>query len=828
MRDGRPRGRGGAGRARRREKAGPEGQRRGTRTGRVRRGAAAATRRLPREGGKAPRREAPEAVPDADDTDSVVIRLVPRAAPGEAEDLREHAAQLRLRKLASFLRSRPLIPTRRVVWSLPPEAILALERQAQISEFPPLHSLTAYWRLDCRGVEDVDALVEALQALPEVDVVYRELPVSQPQVNSADDPHCVRQTYLDPAPIGIDARWAWTQPAGDGAGVALIDLEQTWVLNHEDLTARNATVIFNDNRYLYGYAGDHGAAVLAEVAGVDNTVGVVGVAPGVSSVRVVSHYEAATGTIFHVAAAVVAAVAALGAGDVLLLEVQRGTAGALLPTEIDAADFDAIRLASALGIIVVEAAANSGLDLNAFPVLNPGHPNFRDSGAIMVGGAHSGLPHDRWISPLGSSNHGARVNCYGWSENVTTAGYGGLSPAGAPDAQKYTAGFYGTSAAAPIIAGAALIVQGAYQAASPGARLSPSQMRVLLADPATGTVQGTGKAGNIGVMPNLRAILTNALGLVPDVYVRDDLGDTGTIPSAGAISLSPDIIVTSPAAANPEASFGQGSGTENVNTLGRMVEAGRDNYVYVRLSNRGAGAALGAKATAFWSEPATLLTPNLWNKIGTSAAVDVPQGRTLVVAGPIVWPSNAVPATGHYCFVALADHAQDPTPVVPPATDWNGFQAFIRNNNNVTWRNFNVITAASAPFVKYSPAHFLVTGTLDEARVFGLEIVQALPEGVRVAWEMPIELFTAIGRERFASARIDSRRHVATVRLPAVPRLPLGHVRLPRAARYPCRLLVRAAEGLGEGWHTVAIRQFFEGLEVGRVTWAVRAERRLR
>jgi hypothetical protein len=39
--------------------------------------------------------------------------------------------------------------------------------------------------------------------------------------------------------------------------------------------------------------------------------------------------------------------------------------------------------------------------------------------------------------------------------------------------------------------------------------LSPLQMRSLLSDPATGTAQGRGVAGNIGVMPDLRAIIEN-------------------------------------------------------------------------------------------------------------------------------------------------------------------------------------------------------------------------------------------------------------------------------------------------------------------------------
>ena len=41
-----------------------------------------------------------------------------------------------------------------------------------------------------------------------------------------------------------------------------------------------------------------------------------------------------------------------------------------------------------------------------------------------------------------------------------------------------------------------------------------------------------------------------------------------------------------------------------------------------------------------------------------------------------------------YCFVAMLDHAQDPAPPIPPATDWNGFRNLIRNHNNITWRKF--------------------------------------------------------------------------------------------------------------------------------------------
>jgi len=66
------------------------------------------------------------------------------------------------------------------------------------------------------------------------------------------------------------------------------------------------------------------------------------------------------------------------------------------------------------------------------------------------------------------------------------------------------------------------------------------------------------------------------LGLVPDVYLRDAVGDTGAVPnSRGALSTSPERDCSGrPRFVNPTTAFGEGSGTENDMTLGSQVEKG--------------------------------------------------------------------------------------------------------------------------------------------------------------------------------------------------------------------------------------------------------------
>ena len=443
----------------------------------------------------------PQTAPDF--SGFLIIRLVAGVVSKRGRSLDAVAQEFKLVGLATLLK-RYKLPSRRLVTSVSLEQLLMFEDRARQSEFAPLHSLASYWRLDARAVRKPrEEVLAEFRDLQEVDLAYREQSASDPVVNPADDTYAAQQNYLDAAPIGIDARWVWTQ-GGDGAGMHFIDLERGWFLRHEDLP--KPKLIFNSNLNA-NFARDHGTAVLGEIAGVDNDRGIVGIAPGLASVRVVSHFKAAGGTDGHVADAIIAAVAAWPAPHALLLEVQRGSPP--LPTETDDADFDAIRLAVANGIIVIEAGGNGGNDLDNWTDsaghkrMNRHRRKFRDSGAILVGAASASTPHDR----LPESNFGSRLDCYGWGENVVTAGYGDLNLTQV-DNKTYTGAFGGTSGASAIIAGAALLIQGLYYKAT-HSLLSPAQMRWILSNPASGTPQGMNVPGHIGVMPDLRKIIQN-------------------------------------------------------------------------------------------------------------------------------------------------------------------------------------------------------------------------------------------------------------------------------------------------------------------------------
>lgn len=716
-------------------------------------------------------------------------------------------------------------------------------------------SLTRYWRIDLRDrPERVEALLERLRALGDaVELAYAEgTLVDAGQVAFTDDPlasggnatPATWQRYQDASPVGVDARYAWD--FASGAGVGLVDLEQQWFKTHEDLDAVDpvtlavtpfetvAPLLYGVNAVdtgLSGYSGSHGASVWGVVFGRDNRLGVVGLAPGLDRPARVSHMVplAAGGfEINHFAEALLEALRGhLQPGDVLLIESQV-VPGTLLdggpaavqitsPVEVQALERDAIQLAVSLGVIVIEPAGNGASNLDDVALFwggafVEGEAAFEDSGAILVGASTPPDHGSRLLIGNTGSNFGSRVNCFAWGAEVWTAGRNGVDP----DQRAYGT-FSGTSAAAAIIAGVAVLVQSYYRAQT-GSVLSPLQMRALLSDPANGLDRSN---LGLGVMPDLRRVLP-ALGLQADVYLRDNLGDTGVAPSTGTLSSSPDIIVRRAPVADPDATFGEASPNRDRVDLAEEVAAGQDHHVYVRVMNRGAGAATGATATVYWSPPATLVTPDLWTKIGTTNRMNVPVGGALTVSDALVWRAQDVPGPGHYCFVALLDDPSDPAPPVPPtggplAPTWADYLAFVRNNNNVAWRNFNVVTSLGSFLGRVGQLPFWVVGAPGEDLSFDLELLQRLPHGSRV-W---LHLDPQMRPHWWATKSWFPLAFKFGQWLPVSTdgRVELGSFRLAAGARFACRIAVFLPNSKASLGARIAVRQLYKREEVGRVTW---------
>jgi hypothetical protein len=266
--------------------------------------------------------------------------------------------------------------------------------------------------------------------------------------------------------------------------------------------------------------------------------------------------------------------------------------------------------------------------------------------------------------------------------------------------------------------------------------------------------------------------------------------------------------------------YGEGSGTENSTSLGYEAEAGQDNYIYVRVRNRGGADANNVIATVYWSEVATLVTPDLWNLIGEVTLPLVLSGDQLTVSDALVWPTAEIPATGHYCLVGLIGSDLDPAPAAADFVDFDNFRRFIRDNNNVTWRNFNVVDNLPDPPSASTPPNlkalsFIVPGATDKARKMALEVIARLPVGARLLLEAP----TAVAESLRLRGKPGKKRSTLLIPVKCAGRQLIGEAVLPAKSRSRMRLLVEIPKKYRDRAYDVAVRQIYEGEEVGRVTW---------
>jgi len=409
---------------------------------------------------------------------------------------------------------------------------LALKTGEEVPE------LSNYYYIDAPE-ERLDALAESLIQLDAVEAAYVKPPGEPPVAKreeveilndmqpKADSPPIVtpdftsHQIYLNAAPVGIDARYAWTKSGGRGRGVKIIDCEWGWRFTHEDLLQNQMGVLVGSS----SSDDNHGTAVLGEISGDRNSSGITGICSDATVGA--AHFGNTAQTIRQAADK-------LRRGDIILLEIHR--AGPRSPDgsgqfgyiaiEWWPDDFAAIRYAVSKGIIVVEAAGNGAQNFDdavyntrpaGFPSSwrNPFNTANPSSNAVVVGagspppGTH-GRNHGPDRSRLGFSNYGARVDCQGWGREVTSTGYGDLQGGASIHKNEwYTDTFSGTSSASPIVVGALGCIQGILRSQN-RALLTPARAIRLLRS--TGSPQtdapGRPKTQRIGNRPNLRQLIS--------------------------------------------------------------------------------------------------------------------------------------------------------------------------------------------------------------------------------------------------------------------------------------------------------------------------------
>jgi hypothetical protein len=195
---------------------------------------------------------------------------------------------------------------------------------------------------------------------------------------------------------------------------------------------------------------------------------------------------------------------------------------------------------------------------------------------------------------------------------------------------------------------------------------------------------------------------------------------------------------------------------------------------------------------------------------------------TTASIGPIIWPAAELPEPGHYCFVVTVGCDEDPDPVPDPRAltlrDYDDYIDLIRLNNNITWKNFDVVPIPPPGTQIVRP--FNAPGALDADRPMQLEIVANLPEGAELSLEGEAKFVNALVKGYFEN--VSDARMTLPLERQGVSRF--NEIPFPAGSVNPLKLIAAFPQQPAEGTYDIYARQLYQGQEIGRITWQLAAQ----
>ncbi|WP_303319157.1 M14 family zinc carboxypeptidase [Flavivirga abyssicola] len=301
-----------------------------------------------------------------------------------------------------------------------------------------------------------------------------------------------------------------------------------------------------------------------------------------------------------------------------------------------------------------------------------------------------------------------------------------------------------------------------------------------------------------------------ATNLPSDIYIRDNLQDSGEEPLVGGgISRSPDINHFRQELLNPQDFLGTPI-AKHQGDLFETVEIGQTNYIYVRLQNRGYRVD-DAEIDIYWMLPSTLPSPASWNLIGTIVTENILPG-SFKIAGPLEW--NSIPDKGHYCFVAVIGTPTDPKPDINSITTIDDFYNLVRQNSNITWKNFDVDDMFAGGMATMS---FQIQGWSRLALNSDLDVdLSELPEGTEAELKILKRITENAVLENLSIKKVSKLYNYYLVTPSMVSKI--SGLKLNSSENVKAVLTITLPENIADGVYDVAFIQSFNGKEMGRVT----------
>lgn len=201
----------------------------------------------------------------------------------------------------------------------------------------------------------------------------------------------------------------------------------------------------------------------------------------------------------------------------------------------------------------------------------------------------------------------------------------------------------------------------------------------------------------------------------------------------------------------------------------------------------------------------------------------------VTVLGPLTWwpVSGATPPqypARHGCLVAVVDAVADPRPALFPSlgelvTSWTNFTDIVGANNNLAFRNFNVIDlTADATGAFVGSADFNIGGA---PRPANFDVRIRVPECGDIEWQLLVpEALARTFKAADSATALNAPKGFRVVSLRAGSDLKVADVPLRARERHRCIVRVRARRIPREPC-VLVLAQSTNGINLGRVTFSI-------
>jgi serine protease len=654
------------------------------------------------------------------------------------------------------------------------------------------------------------------------------------------------QAHLDPAPAGINARYAWQHDGSGGTGVHMYIMEGGWSRRHPELAglpiydldrakpedaARGIIPLANAVECPATGSSDlldHGAKVLSLLFAPDQkpassfdessfpatsiTTGVTGIVPYVSRIAIGTQHDQPQSTLNgkNMARAIAAAIhSARKNPTVLLVERQIENASAeglgpcwknVIKTPPRAVPFDStfdsyidIVAAVQFGVHVIIPMGNGSdqtLDGNEY-ALDKVYAALR---ALYVQSFRASPDRFQPIRVAAARRIDGAWKYNDPSFNTATnyahaADCFGPVPVVTADRTGIT-GFTQTSAASAVIAGAAASILG--RAYAKGIKIAPNTLRSIFRQSVNG--QNVVDALPEQVLPDLAKIFRRELGdRAPDLYLG----------KASDLIVHPTPLGAEPLTARRlSALYGHESGTENQLIGPRQVKAGEKYAICVRVRNRGRITARNVLVRIFSAPLSPMSTRGKWEYVGSSWMFNVRTGSLPVISPPVIWTA---PRSGHASFVAeVTCGGENPQPDRKSVSTWPELVQLALKNDNLAFRSVSFAPFALVDRFLVGEGMINVFGLLPSQAKLAFDVESNVPVGSSISVLTPQSFLRPGEQEKWIRLELQGGRARIVERA------------FTEVEQHQLHFRVEVPADAHRVRYSVALLQKHEGVEVGR------------